>query len=261
MSQGFAVPLPQRLFDANGLPAVGWKVYTWTPTGTFVTPLTTYSDSGLTTPNTNPIVTDGDGYFRAFVGTDVVLDVQVKDDADVPKFTWLSIEPMPATTAANPVITGDGGSGVIFSKTVLFTENATSTVHTGTVAIPAGATLLDIIVVPQVLWTATGTVNFTCGDANSANGWFTNTNLKATDLILGERLQASNPNNWGGVMGTYLTTAGRFGQQSANMIGGYCPTAYSVIGVVTVGTPATTAGRTRMQVLWTVGQSVTPVIN
>ena len=105
-----------------------------------------------------------------------------------------------------------------------------------------------------------GTVGFTCGDANSANGWFINTNLKATDLILGERLQASNANNWGGVNGAYLTTAGRFGQQSTTMIGGYCPTAYSVIGVVTESSPSTTAGRLRMTVSWTVGQAVTPVL-
>lgn len=159
----------------------------------------------------------------------------------------------------SPVFTGDAGSGTIFSKTVLFTEDATSLTHTGTVVIPAGATLLDILVVPQVLWTG-GTAAFTCGDANAATGWFTSTNLKATDLVLGERLQASNANNWGGVNGAYLTTAGRFGQQSTTMIGGYCPTAYSVIGVVTVGTPATTVGRTRMTVLWTVGQAVTPVL-
>ena len=150
--------------------------------------------------------------------------------------------------------------GVIFSKTVLITENATSTTHTGTIVIPAGATLLDIYVVPQVLWTA-GTASLSVGDANAATGWFTATNLKATDLLLGDRLQASNANNWGGVNGAYLTTAGRFGQQSTTMIGGYCPTAYSVIGVVTVGTPATTAGRTRMTVLWTVGQTVAPVTN
>ncbi len=154
---------------------------------------------------------------------------------------------------------GSGVDGSIVSQTALFTEDATSLTHTATFTIPAGATLLDILVVPQVLWTG-GTAAFTCGDANSANGWFTTTNLKATDLILGERLQASNANNWGGVNGAYLTTAGRFGQQSTNMIGGYCPTAYSVIGVVTVGTPATTAGRTRMTVLYSIGASVTPVL-
>ena len=161
--------------------------------------------------------------------------------------------------SASPVVTGDAGSGRIFAKTVLFTEDAASTKHTGTVVLPAGATLLDILVVPQVLWTG-GTAAFTCGDANAATGWFASTDLKATDLILGERLQASNANNWGGKNGTYLTTAGRFGQQSTTLIGGYCPTTYSVIGVVDVGTPATTAGRLRMTVLWMVGQAVAPVL-
>lgn len=177
--------------------------------------------------------------------------------AGTPTFTSPTIN---TPTVASPVITGDAGSGIIFSKTVLFTEDATSLTHTGTVVIPAGATLIDIIVVPQVLWTG-GTVTWTCGDANSANGWFTATNLKATDLILGERLQAAEATRWGGVNGTYLVSAtGRFGQQSTNMIGGYCPTAYSVIGVVTVITPATTAGRLRMTVLWSLGQAIAPVL-
>lgn len=164
------------------------------------------------------------------------------------------------TIAAGAALDMSGGAiGGIVALQALFTEDATTLTHTATFTIPAGATLLDIIVTPQVLWTG-GTAAFTCGDANSANGWFTTTNLKATDLILGERLQASNANNWGGVNGAYLTTAGRFGQQATNMIGGFCPTAYSVIGVVTVGTPATTAGRTRMTVLYSIGAAVTPVL-
>jgi hypothetical protein len=172
------------------------------------------------------------------------------------------------THANNPSFTGtptfdataSGPGGVVVAKTVLFTEDATTLTHTGTVVIPAGATLLDIIVVPQVLWTG-GTAAFTCGDAAAATGWFTSTNLKATDLVLGERLQASNASYWGGVNGAYLVSAtGRFGQQSTTMIGGYCPTAYSVIGVVTVGTPATTAGRTRMTVLYSIGTTIAPVL-
>lgn len=164
-------------------------------------------------------------------------------------------------TFVTPVITGDGGSGFLVAKTALFTEDATTLTHTATFVIPAGATLLDIIVVPQVLWTAGTSAAFTCGDANAATGWFTSTNLKATDLVLGERLQAGEATRWGGVNGAYLVSAtGRFGQQSTNMIGGYCPTAYSVIGVVTVVGPSTTAGRTRMTVLYYVGQAVTPVL-
>lgn len=159
----------------------------------------------------------------------------------------------------SPTVTGNAGSGIIFAKTVLFTEDASTTTHTGTVTIPAGATLLDIYVYSQALWTDSSAA-IVVGDANSANGWFTTCELDATDLLLGERLQASNANNWGGVNGAYLTTAGRFGQQSTNMIGGFCPTAYSVIGVVTVSTPSGTAGRTRMTVLWTIGETVAPVL-
>ncbi len=166
-----------------------------------------------------------------------------------------------AGTYALPTITGDGGSGLVIAKTVLFTENAVSLTHTGTIVVPAGATLLDIYVVPQVLWTSSGTVSFSCGDAAAATGWFTATNLKATDLVLGERLQASNANNWGGVNGAYLTTAGRFGQQSANMIGGYCPNAYSVIGVIAVSVASTAIGRTRLTVLYSIGQAIAPVLS
>ncbi len=164
------------------------------------------------------------------------------------------------TVAAGAELDVSGGVlGGVVALQALFTEDATTTTHTATFTIPAGATLLDIIATPQVLWTG-GTAALTIGDANSATGWFASTDLKASDLILGERLQASNANNWGTKNGTYLTTAGRFGQQSTNMIGGYCPTAYSVIAVVAVGTPATTAGRLRVTVLYTMGKTVTPVL-
>lgn len=164
-----------------------------------------------------------------------------------------------AYPSASAVEMPAGVTGGIVALTGLFTEDATTTTHTMTFTIPAGATLLDILVVPQVLWTDSSAA-LVVGDANSANGWFTTTELDATDLVIGERLQASNANNWGGVNGAYLTTAGRFGQQSANMIGGYCPSAYSVIGVVTVATPSGTAGRTRMTVLYYTGSTVSPVL-
>ena len=44
------------------------------------------------------------------------------------------------------------------------------------------------------------------------------------------------------------------------MIGGYCPNAYSVIGVVTVVGPSSTAGRTRMIVMFCKGRKVVPVL-
>lgn len=163
-------------------------------------------------------------------------------------------------TFVTPTITGNGANGFVAAKTELFTEDATTLTHTATVVIPAGSILMDIIVTPEVLWTDSSAA-FTCGDANSANGWFTSCNLAATDLVLGEKLMASDSSYWGGVNGAYLVAAtGRFGQQSTNMISGYCPTVYSVIGVVTVSTPSGTAGRTRMTVLYHAGQAVTPVL-
>ena len=158
----------------------------------------------------------------------------------------------------SPAVTGDAGSGFVRSIIVPFVEVATLTTHTGTVTLPAGALLLDIYFWSTVLWTASDAA-VVIGDANSANGWFTTCQLDTTDLVVGERLQASNANNWGGVNGAYLTSAGRFGQQSGNVIGGYCPTAYSVIAVISK-TGAGTAGRSFLQVNYAIGQSVAPVV-
>lgn len=49
-----------RAFDSNGAPLAGGKVYTY-QAGTS-TPLATYSDSGLSVPNANPVVLDAQGY-------------------------------------------------------------------------------------------------------------------------------------------------------------------------------------------------------
>lgn len=148
----------------------------------------------------------------------------------------------------------------VITDTVLFTEDATSVTHTGTLSIPAGCLLLDVMVIPQVLWTDSSAA-IIVGDANDPDGFFASTNLAATDLVIGERLQASSDNFWGGKNGAYLTTAGRFGQQSANNIGGIMPTQYDIVGVVAVTTPSGTAGRTYMQVQYVqLSTSASPVL-
>lgn len=58
-----------RVVDTNGVPLSGALLYVY-EAGTS-TPLNTYSDTGLTTPNANPIVSDSAGYFgEVFVGAD-----------------------------------------------------------------------------------------------------------------------------------------------------------------------------------------------
>ena len=75
--------------------------------------------------------------------------------------------------------------------------------------------------------------------------------LAATDLLVGEVLDITNAENWGGPQGVYLVAAtGRKGQAIAAYSGIYVPTASEVIGVVTMTTPSGTAGRTHMVVTY-----------
>jgi|SRR6185295_7567900 len=168
---------------------------------------------------------------------------------------------MAASTFVNPTVTGDASSGIVVAKTVQFVENATMTTSTGTVVIPAGATLLDIRATNQVLWTK-ASARLTIGDAQAANGWLLSTNLNATDLLVGEMFSAAGGTAyWGGLNGAYLVAAtGVFGQATATKSSFYYATAGSVIGVVTVTPGAGTAGRTFMTVVYAVGQVIAPVI-
>lgn len=279
-SQGYIVPLPQRLLDADGEPAVGWKVYTWTATGTFTVPLTTYSNATLTSANTNPIITDASGYFRAFVAAGTQLDIQVFNASDVLQFTLLS-QLLPAgydasasynrsgatdlngtysvATLPNPTIT-TGGVGLVVPKTVTFAETATGVSHVATVALPVGSTLLDILVSGGVLWGAAAAV-LKVGDTADDDGYFTAVNLKATDLLAGETLSVSgSTSNWGGRNGAYLVAAtGQRGPTSTNF-GTYYAAGTNILGTVTVTTPSVTTGRTYMTVFYAVGQVVAPVV-
>ncbi len=132
MAQGYVVPQPQRIDDTNGVPAVGWKVATFTATGTYTVPLVTYSDAGLTSANTNPTITDASGYYRMFVAADVQLDVQVSDDTDVVQYTWPSIKPMASgfedgATLTDAVLISPTLSSVTNSDVKVLAADATAT--------------------------------------------------------------------------------------------------------------------------------------
>lgn len=142
-------------------------------------------------------------------------------------------------------------SGVWVTKLITFTEDATSTTHTGSVVVPAGSILHGIQVTSSVLWTG-GTATMKVGDAVDDDGYFTGVNLKATDLLVGEVLDTRDGDCWGGKEGVYLTSAGRRGAVATNF-GPYLAAGTTITGVVTVGTPATTAGRTFMAVTYSQG--------
>jgi len=166
------------------------------------------------------------------------------------------------STLTEGVITatnGITGAGVMIVKVVPFIENATNTVHTGTVPIPAGSVVESIKVVNTVLWGATS-ATLVVGDSFDADGYFTGVNCKATDLLVGEILDINSSTNWGGKEGAYLNaTTGRRGSVQAGNSGIYYGVADNIIGVMTVGTPAATTGRTFMTVTYSTPQVIAAV--
>lgn len=91
MSQRFVLPLAQPL-DTNGAVMAGAKLYFY-ETGT-TTPLDTYSDSGLSVANANPVVADANGLFDDIFLLSQNYKVILKTSADVTLWT------------ADPVSTG-----------------------------------------------------------------------------------------------------------------------------------------------------------
>lgn len=153
---------------------------------------------------------------------------------------------------------GTSSTGVMITKMATFTENATNTTHTGTIAIPAGAILHNIQVNNSVLWAA-GAAVMKVGDTADDDGYFVGIDLKATDLLVGEVLDTSPSTSWGGKEGAYLVAAtGRRGPTSSNF-GKYYAAGSNIVGVVTVTTPGSTAGRTQMIVTYSVGEVVAAV--
>jgi len=144
------------------------------------------------------------------------------------------------------------------TKLVAFTENATNTVHTGTVPIPAGAWLEKIQVLSSALWGAASAV-LKVGDAADDDGYFIGVNLKATDLLVGEVLDTDQSESWGGKNGAYLVAAsGQRGPVATNFAR-YYPAGSSITGIITVGTPAVTTGRTFMLVTYSVPTPIAAV--
>lgn len=147
-----------------------------------------------------------------------------------------------AATAYNTVTEG-----------VSFTEDG-STTYTGTVEIPAGAILQNIQIVTTVLWDDATSATLKVGDDDDDDGWFTGVNVKVTDLLVGEVLDITNAENWGGANGAYLVAAtGRKGRTTAGVDSGvYFGAASEVIGVITTGGQDGSAGRSFMFVTYAV---------
>lgn len=90
MAERFFLPR-QFVVDGNGQPRAGAKLFFY-DTGT-TTPRATFSDSGLSVPNTNPVVADSAGTFGDIFLSPVSYKVILKDAADVTIWTADPVTP------------------------------------------------------------------------------------------------------------------------------------------------------------------------
>lgn len=131
----------------------------------------------------------------------------------------------------------------IYEQSVLFAEAGAGT-YTGTVALPAGAVIQDVIVHAIALWAAATSAAMIVGDVDDPNGFFDAVDLKATDLLAGESI---NFTQTGGKEGADLDDPAA----GAHVRRRYLATARSVTGKI-VSTGAGTTGRTLMTVVYAV---------
>jgi hypothetical protein len=135
---------------------------------------------------------------------------------------------------------------VVKAIEVTFTETSGAGTYTGSVPVPAGSSLVDILVNGVALWDNAGTITMTVGDAGNASGYYAAINLKATDLLAGESISFAMA---GGKAGAYIANS----QVSPR----YSASARTISGVITTSSTGGSAGRTRMTVLYTtVGSGV-----
>lgn len=142
-------------------------------------------------------------------------------------------------------LSANGLLGGVYMASVLF-QAAGAHVFTGTIPLPAGSRIIDIGVDGIALWTAATSASIIVGDDTDPDGFFTATDLKATDLLAGEINNLEHP---GGKAGAYIASEQRqlFSASARN-----------VVAVVTqVG--ASNTGTTRVYVVYGVAKAIAPV--
>ena len=142
-----------------------------------------------------------------------------------------------------PIIEGSVQRAELVSAEVTVTETTGAGVYTGSISVPAGATLVDVVVHAVALWDTATSATGKVGDAADDDGIFTGIDLKATDLRAGEGLSAAGGLNLaGGKQGADIT-ATHWNRR-------YLATARVISLIVTAVGASGSAGRTRMTVVY-----------
>jgi hypothetical protein len=127
MATGTYAPDPDlRIVDANGVPISGGLI--WTYLAGTTTPVATYTDVGLTIPNSNPIVAGSDGRFVAFLTPGLSYKFVYEQAATPPAHgtvvaTRDNILGVPLTVSTTMKVTVRTDSGTVNGWDVSLTDN------------------------------------------------------------------------------------------------------------------------------------------
>jgi len=160
-----------------------------------------------------------------------------------------------ATTPSQHLNLKGGSSGSEWTEAgrhereLTFTETAGAGTWTGTVALPAGSWLEDVVIEAVAVWDSETSATLDAGlSATDPDGLFASVNLKATDLTAAQTISFHHRGGKGGALMAGSDT-------HVNSL--YIATAESVIvTVVKTGTTGT-AGRTRVLVTYVVPEATT----
>lgn len=142
-----------------------------------------------------------------------------------------------------PTVAPSGPSGVRVLSARFF-ENGAGT-YTADFKLPANSVVLDIVATAEALWTAATSAALIVGNADDDDGFIASTNLKATDLLVGESIS---------IGGGLYTGGGKLGADATvgtntHIVDRFYSSGGTITAKVTsVG--AGTAGRTRVDVIY-----------
>ncbi len=146
-----------------------------------------------------------------------------------------------------PVISGGvvAAPSEVICEEVTFTQlakNAAGT-YTASVTVPANSWIYDIKVYGVALWNSATSASLSVGDGDTADGFYSGIDLKATDLLADEVLSFDSA---GGKPGAYIVAATGLRNKM------WASTARVITGVVTEDTTTVVpTGITRMLVMYT----------
>ena len=106
--------------------------------------------------------------------------------------------------------------------------------------IPAGSYIQDVQVHADTLWDSGTSATLIVGDSDDPNGFYAAVNAKATNLVANEVLSFGHD---GGLLGAYIT-------DDDGVMNQYSSSARTVSAEMTTVGTASTAGVTRIVVLW-----------